>query len=179
MLPLVPIRVISFSPLRWPHKRWRERGSYLITYCYNVYLRMCSDKVGTRNPSMIIELQKLMQRMMWFVKLCRMFFERSTKMVVDKAIKDTIRPTDAPQRVDLKKKDVLFLQIHAWYHRLLTVKVSIGINAWYLRLFMVKASIPRRVITETKSNRYQVMDSNSSSEYWGEKQLRPHSSTTS
>ena len=74
---------------------------------------MCSDKVGTRNPSMIIELQKLMQRMMWFVKLCRMFFERSTKMVVDKAIKDTIRPTEAPQRVDLKKKDVLFLQIHA------------------------------------------------------------------
>ena len=63
---------------------------------------MESDRVGTRKPSMIMELQRLMQRMMWLVKLCRMFLDLSTMTVVERARSETTKPTDAPQRVDLE-----------------------------------------------------------------------------
>ena len=65
------------------------------------YLRIPSDIVGTRNPSMIMELQRLMQRMMLLVKLWRIFFDFSTRIVVEKANREQMRPADAPHRVDL------------------------------------------------------------------------------
>jgi hypothetical protein len=36
------------------------------------------------------------------VKLCRIFFDLSTRMVVDNENREQIKPAEAPHRVDLK-----------------------------------------------------------------------------
>jgi tRNA A37 N6-isopentenylltransferase MiaA len=49
--------------------------------------------------------------MMWLVKLWRMLADLSTRIVVDNANKEQIRPMDEPQRVDLQTDDFIILKI--------------------------------------------------------------------